>query len=91
MEKKHLIDNKSCILVEFINEENALAVGYTCWLNKETSEEELNNMIEKEQEVEIWWPKCDVQTAKKMKMAMKTLTDDDWEVFAVRILGYGGK
>lgn len=91
MEKRLLIDNKSCILVEFLNEEEALAIGYTCWLNETVTEEELNNIIESKKEVEIFWPKCDVQSARKMKTILKGFTDKHWEVHAVKILGFGGE
>lgn len=91
MRKRLLIDNKSCILVEFSNEEEALAIGYTCWLNETATEEELNNIIESKKEVEIVWPKCDVQSARKMKTILKGLTDEHWEVHAVKVLGFGSE
>lgn len=91
MEKRNLIDNKSCILVEFSNEDEALSIGYTCWLNDTTTEEKLNNIIESGKEVEIFWPKCDVQSARKMRAILKNLTDEHWEVHAVKILGFGGE
>ncbi|XP_025993481.1 uncharacterized protein LOC113004434 isoform X2 [Solenopsis invicta] len=74
MESKLLIDNKSCVLVEFSNEEEALAIGYKCWLNETVTEEELNNIIESKREVEIMWPKCDVHSARKMKNILKDWT-----------------
>lgn len=89
MAKRLLVDNKSCVLVEFLNEEEALAIGYTCWLNE--TEEELNNIIENKKVVQIVWPKCNIHPARKMRNILKGLTDEHWEVHAVKILGFGSE
>lgn len=91
MEKRFLIDNKSCVLVEFSNEEEALAIGYTCWLNVTETEEELNNIIDIKKEVEIIWPECDVQSARRMKGILKGLTNKQWEIHAMKVLAFGGE
>lgn len=91
MKNRLLIDNKSCILVEFSNEEEELAIGYKCWLNETVTEEEINNIIESKREVEIMWPKCDIQSARKMKTVLKGLTKEQWEVHAVKLIGFGGE
>ena len=45
MDKKNCIDSNSCILIEFLNEESALAVGYLSWLSREVNEDELNHIV----------------------------------------------
>lgn len=63
-----------------------------CWLNETVTEEELNNIIESKKEAEIIWPKCDIQSARKMKTILKGLTNDEhWEVHAMKILGFGSE
>lgn len=90
MERRGLVENERCVLVEFY-EEGALAVGYRCWLNQVYTDKELDDIIEHQQEVEIIWPKCDIHTARRMKTVMKGLSEDDWETYNVKIFGFGGK
>ncbi|OXU17110.1 hypothetical protein TSAR_006912, partial [Trichomalopsis sarcophagae] len=62
-----------CILVEFINENNALAVGYRSWTVKCFNDDEIQTFIDDKETVEIWWPGSEVSTAKKMFTALKGL------------------
>jgi len=50
------MDNNKCILVEFINENNSLAVGYRTWLlndNYKYNDDEIQKIIDDKIEVSI--------------------------------------
>lgn len=62
--------DSECILVEFINEDYKVAIGYWSWLQNETlrSKETLQKAIEEKEEVAINWPvNCEIVPASKMQ------------------------
>lgn len=82
------MDNNKCLLLEFVNEDKKISVGYQDWLrNKISGEEEYLNIMEKEIEVEIKWPNCDIAPASVMKKRMRTC---EWKTVVAKILSFGG-
>ncbi|OXU16217.1 hypothetical protein TSAR_003812 [Trichomalopsis sarcophagae] len=85
-----LVKNKECILVEFCNESNKLAVGYTCWLSRKMkSKRRLEDLVRTKEIIEISWPECNITTEKSMIKTMAKLSNDQWKPYAVKILGFG--
>lgn len=85
------MNNDHCILVEFVNEENSIAVGYRDWLETKFDNVSLQNIIDKEIVVRIKWPLCDIKSALFMKKIIKGLEEKDWILAAVKIHAFGGK
>lgn len=81
------MDNNKCLLLEFINEDKKIAVGYQDWLQNKISGEEYLKIIEKKIEIEIKWPNCDIAPASVMKKRMKTCK---WKTVVAKILSFGG-
>lgn len=84
------MNNDKCILVEFANEDNSIAVGFQDWLVKDKDSEDLKTIVKNKTLVEILWPSCEIKSAQQMKKIVKSLTKKDWITSAVRILAYGG-
>jgi len=87
------LDNANCILVEFVNEHNKLAVGYRIWFvdkNLIENDDHLDEVISDEITTQILWPNCDVKSASLMKKVIKNLNKDDWTEHAVKVHSYGG-
>lgn len=84
-------DNE-CILIEFINEDYKVAVGYLSWLQDETlrmNKEALQKVIDEKEEVAINWPvNCEIAPASKMH---KKIRNCSWKSHVVHILSFGGK
>lgn len=72
------ISNDKCILVEFTNKKNyfdnnLLDVGYVKWLYE--LKEDLDKVIEKREEVEIYWSQIDVQpVSNTYKLLLKKIS-----------------
>lgn len=87
------VDNNKCLLVEFVNEDNKISVGYQNWLKKQLSDDELEKIIESGEPVEYMWPKADIKPAAAMKKVVSKLNRKiDWTMnCAIKIYRYGGK
>ncbi|XP_071573303.1 uncharacterized protein [Temnothorax nylanderi] len=83
------MDNAHCILVEFVNEENSVAVGYRDWLKTKFDDVCLQSTIDKETIVQIRWPLCEIKSALSMKRIIKKLKEKDWISAAVKIHAFG--
>ncbi|XP_071632834.1 uncharacterized protein [Temnothorax longispinosus] len=86
------VDNANCVLVEFVNENNKLAVGYRIWFDDKDfieNDDNLDKVIRNEITTQILWPNCDVKSASAMKKIVKNLKDDDWTKHAVKVHSYG--
>lgn len=84
------LSNDHCILAGFVNESNSLHVGFRPWIKKEVTDQELDSIIAKKQEIELNWPNCEIKTAASMNRAIKSMKEDEWDVHPVVILAYGG-
>lgn len=51
------MDNQ-CILCEFINESDSIAIGYRAWLLDEVDEDKLQNIMKQKKQLPIKWPSC---------------------------------
>lgn len=80
------VNNESCVIVEFSNENNNCATGFSCWLKPNVSAEEISEHIAMKKELVIYSPKCDKKEASKMKNTLISLPDADLDVCTVRIL-----
>ncbi|XP_011698129.1 PREDICTED: uncharacterized protein LOC105456055, partial [Wasmannia auropunctata] len=84
------MNNDKCLLVEFVNEDNSIAVGFQDWLVKDKdNEENIKTIVKNKTLVEILWPSCEIKSAQQMKKIVKSLTKKDWITSAVRILAFG--
>ncbi|KAM0727901.1 hypothetical protein ACS0PU_005370 [Formica fusca] len=83
------MNNNRCILVEFVNEENSVAVGYRNWLETKFDDVSLQNVIDKETIVQIQWPLCEIKSALPMKKIIKRLQEKDWISAAIKIHAFG--
>ncbi|OXU31990.1 hypothetical protein TSAR_013758 [Trichomalopsis sarcophagae] len=84
-ERRLHVDNNDCMLLEFVNDSNSLAVGYLNWL-KEDDLLEIQNLIKQKKEVEVMWPDCTIKTAVYMKAMLQKAT---FSTHVVRILDVG--
>lgn len=88
MTYKNKVDNKQCLLVEFLNEGGSLACGYKNWM-KEKDQENIEEIIKNKTLVKIKWPdNVDVDQASIMNKLLKTVK---WSEYPVKIIFYGGK
>ncbi|CAL1682469.1 unnamed protein product [Lasius platythorax] len=80
------MDNNKCLLLEFVNEDKKIAVGYQDWLqDKISGEEEYLRTIKKKSEVKIKWPNCDITSASIMKKRVRTC---EWKTVVAKILSF---
>lgn len=85
------MNNDECLLVEFVNENNSIAVGFREWLTVRCDDDEiLQDLVDKGNPVEISWPSCEIKSAMKMKKIIKTLTEKDWTASVIKVLAFGG-
>lgn len=68
------MNNDDCLLVEFVNENNSIAVGFREWLTIKYNDEMLQELVNKGNSVQISWPSCEIKSAMKMKKIVTTLT-----------------
>ncbi|XP_071569983.1 uncharacterized protein [Temnothorax nylanderi] len=81
--------DSECVLIEFINEDYKVAVGYLSWLQNETlrNKEALQKIIDGKEEVAINWPvNCEIAPASKMH---KKVRNCSWKSHVVHILSFG--
>ncbi|XP_077262672.1 uncharacterized protein LOC143897708 [Temnothorax americanus] len=81
--------DSECVLIEFINEDYKVAVGYLSWLQNETlrNKEALQKVIDKKEEVAINWPvNCEIAPAAKMHRKVRNCS---WKSHVVHILSFG--
>lgn len=82
------MDNNKCLLLEFVNEDEKIAVGYQEWLqDKITGKEEYLDIIKKKSEVKVKWPNCDIAPASIMKKRVRIC---EWKTVVAKILSFGG-
>lgn len=84
------MNNNNCLLVEFVNENNSIAVGFREWLTIKCDDEMLQELVNKGKSVQISWPSCEIKSATKMKKIIKTLTEKDWTTTVIKVLAFGG-
>lgn len=86
-DRLHVVNNSECMLLEFINESDSLAVGFLNWM-KDDDIEQVQNLIHEKKEVEVMWPDCPIKTALYMK---NLLPKANFMTHVARILDVGGK
>lgn len=63
------INDEKCCLYEFTNESNAVEVGFSCWIQGTSADQNTNiinhqDLIENKTETVVYWPtNCDVSYA----------------------------
>jgi len=87
-----IYDDSKCGLFEFINEGNAVQVGYLGWITVDSSTitdlSFYEALIKQKTDIEMKWPKCDVIYSSKMvRFAQKV----EWINVPARLLAYGSK
>lgn len=83
----HVVDNNECILLEFVNDSNSVAVGFLSWM-KENDVEQVQMLITEKKEVQVMWPDCPIQSASYMKAK---LPKANFEAHVARVLDVGGE
>ena len=78
------MNNDDCLLVEFVNENHSLAVGYKQWLKIKYDDKILQKLVNNRNSVEILWPSCEIKSAIKMRKIVKTLTEKDYTTTVVK-------
>ena len=89
-EEENLMDisNKNSVLVEFVNEENNIQTGLSTWLTNNLTNQEFEVMIKEKIITHIYWPDCDIMSAKFLKKILKKAS---FVLCSVRIIAHGGK
>ena len=83
------MDDSQCLLLDFINEDNKVAVGFRNWIVPAiTDDDDLQHTIEEGQIITIKWPDCNVEPAVKMVKREKSCK---WQYSVAKILAAGSK
>lgn len=86
-----IYDDNKCGLFEFINEDQAIQVGYLGWIMKQDSIADVTDyatIIKNKTDIVMKWPKCDViYSSKMLKLSQKV----DFINVSARLLAYGCK
>ncbi|XP_043464278.1 uncharacterized protein LOC122499820 [Leptopilina heterotoma] len=80
------MDDSKCLLLEFVNENCSIAVGFQEWILIPLSEQKLSHAIEMGIDTLIKWPDCDIEPASKMK---KKVESCNWKKCVAIILAAG--
>lgn len=84
------VDNDSCILVEFPNEDDYITSGYVQWMRPKDSAD-IDTIIKNKKIITVCWPKdIDVSEASVMNHLIKN-NKIVWQEHPVRVLAHGGK
>lgn len=78
------LDPNDCILVQFVNEDDSLAVAYRSFLKVSVTDSELQEIIAKEVVTQLKWPNRKFNTA-------KDLENCEWTLHPVIITHQGSK
>lgn len=85
--------NEECVLVEFVNDNCSLGIGYKCWLVDRDLRENVQKLraaIKENIETMISWPAMDVSPVPSMQRKLER--NNSWlEDQSVRILSYGSE
>lgn len=83
------MNDRDCIICEFTNEGESLAVGFRAWLCEKFNDEDIEEIIKSGQTVTIKWPSnVEVVPASKMQKKLKNCI---WQQSVAKILAHGGK
>lgn len=83
------MDDRECVLLDFINEENKIAVGFREWFYDDEfkADDECQKLVDSGREIVIRWPKNrDVTPVATMK---KTVRNCDWQKTVAQVLAFG--
>uniref|UniRef100_A0ABD2XC63 BEN domain-containing protein n=1 Tax=Trichogramma kaykai TaxID=54128 RepID=A0ABD2XC63_9HYME len=81
------IEDKYCVLVEFVNEnEKKIDIGFVPWIKNENDEKEIVELIENGKIVEMYWPDCSTYSARTLKSQLKNV---EFNIEPVKILATG--
>lgn len=83
------ISNDSCVLIQFINENNKVQVGYKNWIYRK-DQDNLSKIIELKSETTIQWPD-NLEIAEAGVLASKLKVCKTWSTYPCKILAEGGK
>lgn len=84
----NVMEDSKCILLEFINEGNSIAVGFQNWIINSLTDQELIAAVEKKETIAIKWPNCDIEPASKMQKKVEAC---QWKKCIAIILAWGSK
>lgn len=82
------VSDEEALLAQFVNsKKKPTGVGFQCWI---LGDDKRKN-VSIGDELKIDWPNVDVKPARRMLKSLKTLGDQDWDTFVVKVLSVGGK
>jgi len=61
------MNNDKCLLIEFVNEDNSIVVGFQDWLIKDKDEENITTILKKKTLIRISWPSYEIKSAQQEK------------------------
>lgn len=82
------MNDDNCVLCEFHNEGDSVAVGYREWFLDEINDEALDDIIKRETEIKMRWPMIDIGSSNVMKKRLKMC---EWQEVVAKIFAYGSK
>lgn len=82
------MNDENCVLCEFHNEGDSVAVGYREWFFDEVNDKALDDIIKRETEIKMRWPITDIGSSNVMKKRLKTC---EWQEVVAKICAYGSK
>lgn len=82
------MNDENCILCEFHNEGDSVAVGYREWFLNEVTDEALDDIIKHGKEIKMRWPMTDIGSSHVMKKRLKMC---EWQEVVAKICAYGSK
>ena len=77
--------------MEFTNDSNSLAIGYSCWLKPQLDDSDIKTTITHKNEVIIQWPEVNIMPAKGMKNLLMKNSSIEWKEHTIHILAFGSK
>ncbi|CAL1671906.1 unnamed protein product [Lasius platythorax] len=80
------MNDDNCVLCEFHNEGDSVAVGYREWFLDEINDEALDDIIKRETEIKMRWPMIDIGSSNVMKKRLKMC---EWQEVVAKIFAYG--
>lgn len=82
------MNDSECLLINFHNEKDSIAVGFRYWMDEPVTNNELEEIIEMKQTVLMKWPNCNIEPASKM---LKKVSLCKWKKCVGTILAAGSK
>ena len=81
--------DEDSVLFQFVNENNALKVGFCAFITNNISDEEIEFIVNDGKVIGLKWPQCQIGPANKIKFRLKPNTV--WIDTAAKVIAVGGE